>query len=508
MSIDFSRLRDRKNLIREIEGNENRQRKLESLKQVEVWNDRLDQYVREELRGFVSELTEREMVKVSSINLTRRIINQEASLYRRPPKRRFINVSDEQSEVLDRIYTAMRANVMLMRSNASFKLQHQNHLMVVPQFGKLTLKVLRNHHIDSVPNDLNPEEAESYIIHSFDKRFSLEDEREITATGVSNTSELGGIKRDNLDQEIGDPEDFIPSTKRYIVWSPNMHFVMDESGRVLPDQNGETRTDNPIFPEIPIINIAGEQDFEYWVRQGQTITDFTIQYNAAMSDLGHIVRTQGFAQAIVKGPDNLMPENIQIGPNYVLRLPIDPDNPVETEFQYVSPNPDLQGSIQYIEMLLSNFLTSRGIDAGAITGRPQADRFNSGIERLLALIDRFEATRDDMNIYQRVEQQLFKKVVSWHNALRDTNQLDPEFKTQLISDDASIEVEFQKPEMIQTENEKVQNIREKMELGLISRVDAIAELNGVDRESALDIIKRIETDEGVNATAEGINANS
>ena len=73
----------RKSVISEIKGEENKRRKAESLKQFEIFNDRMDQYVVEYLKKQFSAATVREMPVVSSINLPKRIVTQEASIYKR-----------------------------------------------------------------------------------------------------------------------------------------------------------------------------------------------------------------------------------------------------------------------------------------------------------------------------------------------------------------------------------------------------------------------------------------
>ena len=131
----------RQQIIKEIKGTENEARKVESLRQVEIYNDRIYQHVWERLRRNFSQNTLSEMPVIASINLARRIAKQEASIYKTAPKRTWTNLTDQQIEVVKRIYKDMGIDSKMLKSNESFKLQNQNHLMVIPKKGKLVMRV-------------------------------------------------------------------------------------------------------------------------------------------------------------------------------------------------------------------------------------------------------------------------------------------------------------------------------------------------------------------------------
>ena len=96
-------LEDRLKLIKHIESSENKDRKQESFRQTQIFQDRLYQYVREALLREFSKQTVDEIPIIASINLARRIIKQEASIYRTAPNREFTELSDDQSEVVKNI---------------------------------------------------------------------------------------------------------------------------------------------------------------------------------------------------------------------------------------------------------------------------------------------------------------------------------------------------------------------------------------------------------------------
>lgn len=494
-------------IIQEIKGSENNGRKAESLRQVEIYNDRIYQHVWERLERNFSQSTLSEMPIIASINLARRIAKQEASIYKNAPKRSWSNLTDDQIEVVERIYKDMSIDSKMLKSNESFKLQNQNHVMVVPRKGKLCMRVLRNHHIDSMPDMADPETADAYVIASYDKQSFIRNRKKEKNSGSSLFDQMIDKDSDRMNQKIGDPEDYESETWSW--WDGKYNFLTDGNGEIIGIQdteNIEAEIENPA-EMLPIVDISIEKDFEYWVRQGESLTEFTIEYNAFWSNVMQIVMMQGFAQAYLKGPQDLIPDLLQIGPNYVLKLPVDPDNPSDIEFGYANPSPDLAGTNSSGDALLANFLTSRGLDPSLVSGKGTGQKFNSGTERLLAMIEMFEASKSDYDTYQRAEAQIWDVVRAWHNNLSQTDLLDDKYKTAELPMDAEISVLFSGPEMIQSEMDKLANIEKKVELGLMSTVDAIQELREVDRSAAEEIAKQIEEDEFAN-NEKRINENS
>ena len=367
--------------------------------------------------------------------------------------------------------------------------------MIVPKNGQLKMRVMRNHHLDSLDDAMDPEVAGGYVISTFDSFLFLEDfkSRNVPTGFIGPSKKLSTNKGDRFNQPIGDSDDPQTAFGRYVWWTPEFNYITNRSGEIISGED----VFNPLaeFGLMPIIDISLEKDFEYWVRQGESLTEFTVDYNAALTELGQIVKMQGFAQAWMKAPADLIPESIQVGPNHILKLVTDPDNPNSTEFGFSSPSPDIGGSIRYLELLLSNFLSSKGIDPKMVTGSADAQRFGSGIERFLAMLEKFEASKDDFAIYRRTEEKVYDLVKAWHNRLRETDLLDDKYKTVELPQESRVIVEFRQPELIQSPEDRINVWSRKIEEGLASRVDALMDLKGLSRDEAVQKLLEIEEDE-------------
>lgn len=487
---------ERANFLKFLKNNENKARKQESLKQFEIYNDRLNQYVKEHLQGRFTENTVREMPIIDSINLSRRIVKDEASIYNTPPERLFSELSDDQREKVNLIYRDMRIDKLNKKANELFKVQHQTLIQILPKEGKLSQRVLWSHNYDAIPDPEDPERSVGYVLSAMDKSDLISDSRPDNTTGTTPRSQLNFSRvSDRINQPHAEKDDFRSKINRFVWWTKDYNFITDEKGNILEDgkQNNSADIDSPVMGTLPFVDVSSDKDFEYFVRQGNAVTDFTVEYNGQLSAIAQIVLMQGFAQAWMKGPADLLPENVQVGPNLILKLPIDPENPTDSDFGFANPNPDLQGSIEFLEVLVSNFLTSRGKDPKIISGKAQSNTYSSAAERWIAMLEQFEATQEDFAIFKGVEDEQYKIVKAWHNADSNGDLLDPKYKTTELSEDSQVAVKFHSPEKVQSEDERLDNWEKKIDLGIASQVDALMDDRGIkDRDEARELFDKIQ----------------
>jgi hypothetical protein len=486
----------RQALIKEIANSENVKRKAFSLRQTEIYGDYLYNHVWDNIAGRFSEQTAREMPICAHINLARSIVKNEACIYKEEPQRTYSETTDEQSEVVDRIYKDMMANAKFMRANESFKLQQQCHVMVVPKDGKLQMRVLRNHHIDAIPDPDNPEEAMGYIIHNFDRQYFTNSNRKRDSEQhqYGDFNQFTNQRNDAVDQVIGDEDDWMSTNSRYLVWTKEFNFIMNGKGEIVSDME-----ESPIPGVLPIVDISQEKDFTYWVNQGDAIVDATVDYNVTLSDIGYICQQTGFGQAYMISQSGAQtPESMQIGPNTIIRMEVEPGSDITPEFGFATPNSDITGCLQYANDKLVAFLTSRGLDPDVITTETSGGASSSGVQEFLRMMKHFKASKEDYSTFEYTEQKVFQIIKAWHNLAPEL--LADKYKTSQLSEDTELMIQFAGPEMLQTEQEKVDVWSSKVENGFASRIDAIAALEGIDREEAEERIKEIDGDEQIGRT--------
>lgn len=479
-------LEGRKAIINEIKGEENKSRKRLAWAQSEIFRDRQHQYVLNYLRSKrISEETLQEMPIWSSINLTRRIVKQEASIYRNDVTRTMLNMTDVQQDAINALYDAMYFNQKMQRLNEAYKLHDQAFMMIVPKDSKLVARVLAPYQLDVVPMPDDPEQPMAYIVSSYDRTYE-----QMRSDTDPKSRMLSGMApyADQVNQKIGDADDYKASLERYVVWTNDLNFIMNGNGELV----GEALP-NPIG-RLPFIEVSQPKDFEFWVRSGSAISDFSIQLNAALSDVGQVVRMQGWGQAYLISEKDTMPEHLLVGPNYVIRLPVNPQTNVRPEFGFAQSNADIDGSIKFVSTLLSMFLSSRGINPKSVSAAGETEKYNSGLDRLLALVEKFEATKSDYERFLDAEHDAFDIIARWHSQATQTDTLAQRFWAPQLSSDASIAVRFEPPSMTQSETEKLDLITRKLEQGLITRAEAVAIDRGITVKEAKELLEQIDAE--------------
>lgn len=507
VSIDVANQIQRKKIIEEIEAPENKYRKEESYRRFEIYRERQRKYIMQRLAGETSVKSVRDMRTITSINLTRKMIHEMASIYKYAPNREYTDLSEQQTEVMDSHYKYSKANINYKQSNRMFKLHEQCAIKIMPKHGFINMKVLQPHHYDVVPNMYDPEKPEIYVISSFDRqRIFTENEFENVK---SRRFENRMYTSDGVNQKIGDPDDWRDQRRIYYWWTPQYNFATDEAGNVLDDETkmpvSQPDLDadfiNPIG-RLPFVDVAIEKDDEFWVRSGSSITEFNVDFGVQLSDNVNINRLQGFSQAVITSVEQ--PKDILVGPHSCLWLKADPNDDAaqRPSFQFVTPSPDLSSSLQMSEDLLRYFLASKSINLKAITeGQMTAA---SGLEKLLQMIEKFEASQDDIDLYKWVEQDAYEIMLKWHNVFRQTTDgFDPKVDGPSMPEESEVMVQFSKPQMIQTKKEKLDHIIRQLDNGLITQIEAIEELREVDEEKAEEIYQKIKQFENQDMSAMG-----
>lgn len=496
---NFLDIEDRKKVIAEIHGMNNKYRKSVSLKQFEVYQGRMEQFIKESLLAQYKHTTVREMPIVSCINVQRKIVQSKATIYKHGVARNFTNLTDKQKAIVDQVYKDMMANIKLCQSNKGYIYQEQSIGQIVPINGKLTMRVFVMHQIDAISNAANPDYADGFIISVFDRgdylTDSSHDKDRDTATGYIGRSNRENTINTQKTDGVATRQDYKGVLNKYIVWTKDYNFMMDGNGYVIDPVTGAyVSVDESALSEysiMPFFEASREKDFEYFVRPSNSLTDFTIQYNSRMSDESSAIKLQTYSVAVLKCPSELQPNIQVVGPSMLLKLPTDdPDKVVD--FSFVSPSTSISEISGANDKFLNNFLTSEGLTSSAVNSGGTGERYASALDRYIAIVDRMEAHVDDYEVYKRVEVEVWNIVRAWLNALNGTNQLDKKYWCGKIADDSEIEVTYEKPKMIRTEAELIDSIQKKLDMGLMTRVEAIMLLRDVDEDQAIEIYNKIQ----------------
>lgn len=490
---DYSSFGLRKQILDEIRGEENKARKRESLRRFEIYKGRIEDYLLDVMAKDTDPKDMEQMRIISSINLSNRITNKRASIYNRSPEREFSDLSEDDFDRLGKLYRRGKFNTMLKKANVLYDLEDQCILQVLPKDGKMMLKPLAPHHVDVVPKGDNPEKMEAVVLTAFNKNELFN-----KVEGSRNSPSPSGVDegmRDNLNQIIADQDDYKAMENVAVWWTDTHHFITDKEGNLLDPQSLMRVSDasfddylNPI-EELPFIDIAKDKDFEFWNRYGNGQTDFTLQFNIGLSDILEQMRLQGYSQPVISSINP--PESIKVGPRKAIWLQKVKGQPAELQptFEFASPSPDISGSMMALEKMLNAFLSSYGLSTNTVTTDSGADKYASGLERSLAMLEQFEASESDIELFKWVEMRVFYLVKKWLGVL-DSEQLDEDL-IGALPDGCELSVKFRGAEIKPSQEEKEASVQRRLDAGLMTKAEAIAELREVDLETARQLVQEI-----------------
>lgn len=460
----------RKNIIDEIKSFENVERKRKSFKAYEVFNDNAKPYIVDELERQLKPSTVKKIPIVSDINFAKAIVNKQANIYTDEPVRSYEEITESDAEALENLYGDSGFDTILGKSNKYFKLSNQAFLQIVPKEQKLKLRVLHAHNVDVIPDVDDPEKAYAFIVSSFDKTQYL------------------NAKSDNSNQKIAEADDYKANAERFQVWTSEYVFTMDGNGNVLTEIIPNT------IEMLPFVDIAKDKDFEYFIRTGHALTEFSIYLNTLWSDLFYIQRMQGYSVPVLSGDANLKPDNLNVGPGDAVFLPSNPNKPESNlTLEFKNPNPNIDSNIKAIEAATATFLSTRGLDTKAISASNSgAVSYSSALERLLAMLDQFKASKEDFDLYKMVEQKIHTIVTKYLSILSGTEFLDPKYSTTSGITNSVLNITFVEPQMIETTSEKLTNAKSRIDIGISDKVTVLSEIDNISIEEAQNKLSEIQ----------------
>lgn len=474
--MDILNIGDRQQVISEIKGEENNKRMEQSQEEFDILTGNIRPYVEKDLCQRFKPKFVKSLPVCSAINIFKKMVDQRAAVYRQPPKRMFDGLSDDQKEKMELVYRDARVNFQMQESNKLYEAQkQQTHVIVEPKKGRMTVKPLKADQLNVIPSKEDPEVAYGYIISAYDKQ------RNNKRTQHT----------DGLNQKIADSEDYKRQVERYIWWTDEYHFMTNGMGEVLIEGRPVSNPSmadliNPI-EMMPIIEISQMKDYNYWRQVSNDDANFTVAFNSDWTMAQQIVELQGFSQAYLKGPKDLLPTEIEVGPSKILKLLTDGIEGDSVDFGYATPSSDVGGTTDFMLRKLALYLSSKGVDASAVSGSGDSDKYSSGLDRLLAQIKTMESSRDAISLYEDAERKIYQVIVSWLNLLNGKEELDDKYQMGKVSD-TELKIKFAEPSIIMSEMDKIEYGERLIENGVWDKYDLYAYLNNIERVDAIEAL--------------------
>lgn len=489
----------RKKIIEEIEGQENIGRKKEAFKRYETYKDQTAKYVEDLLRRQFDAATVDEMkYSISNISIVRKIIDKLARVYSNGVERELGRKKD--TEKLAELNRLLKFDQTMKKANRGLELQ-KNIMMFVKPKKVVTddglelycpkVMALQPFLYDVVEDPNDKEQPMCLILSSYDpmnqELHSLSPATEGRGYKTPGINEFpSGDRKEQLIADTPFDTDGDMDKKLYIWWSKNYHFTTNSKGSIVSGSDIE----NPIH-EKNFVNIAEDQDGQFWAVGGNDLIDGGILVNSMISNTNHIGIVQGYGQPVMTGKN--LPQRTKVGPNFMIKLEQNDGEPTP-DFKYVTANPPLSDLKDLIVMYISLMLTTNNLStSGVRTSLEGSSDFASGIAMMIDKAESVEDVADQARLFYDVEPAVWSLVFKWMKIYEERNLLCDDFAGLVPSKiDERVVLKLGEAKPIITENEQLDVMLKKYDMGIMSKVDMIRSMHPeMTEEQAKEKLKQI-----------------
>lgn len=234
--------------------------------------------------------------------------------------------------------------------------------------------------------------------------------------------------------------------------------------------NRTPRVENPL-QEIPFVRFANSYDKNtYWVDGiGRDLVNANRQINILLTDLNWLIKNQVHSQMVIIGP--LDKGDIQFGPNRVINITSE-----NGDAKFISPDAKITELVETIKMEVGIIYNTFGLEAL----NPLSVQSNqSGVAIVMSKASVREDRQKRAKLFTAYEKELIRLIAKSYRVYKQYTINEDELDTS---------IQFDRIQSIPSDVEK-QYEQHQLQYGIISPVDVIMRLRGVDREEALRIYK-------------------
>ena len=458
-------------VIVEIEGSENQERKKNTYKSYQIREGLLRKYVVDRLAEMFPKTYQQ--YSVADYSLLKKIVEKKAKSYKESPIRK-LNGPEADTEEYQKLLKECGFNAQMKEFDKNFNEHKYSALAVFPY------KEVNDREIGaSVKYRFIP-----LAPYEYDVVKSNYGEVELVVLSYPSLEVTGGVGGDSSNQKIAEPSNSDEGDIRsYVFWSEKEHRVFKAKGSgkdltiweelIIGNENGV----NP-YGIIPIVCLPESFDKNYPLPS--PLPRQVIELNALLSVYLQSGSMQ-VGQLVLSFPQGQEIDTVTQGIFTGIKLPQskNPDD-ARAEANYISPNPQMDSHKDSILTYASMILDEQGIQGNQVIN--PNEKFSSGIDRLLASADVQNIIEDNQEKYRELEHEVFEIVKQCNLVLGGY---------RYNSDD--LIVTYLKPKMLISDSEKLDNLKKKKDLGIFEDwellVDYNPNLSEQDAKDRIDSIK-------------------
>lgn len=448
--------------IKHFQSQENTNRKKEHKKRYDIFKDNTKKYVVEKLKDELTDETFAQMEhRTANISILRKIIDKKSIVYKDGAIR--IASNDNYQELIDVYTDLLNINTRMKRVNRYLELSKNCVTYTIPYKDPMTekysimMRELLPYLYDVIPDKMNQEIPRVFVLSHFE-----EDVEDLKAKPVN---ESGNREAEFYRTETVNS----PKAKDgiYIWWSNKYHFTTDVHGEIISPRE---EIENPIGM-LPFVNFTKDQDGYFFAKGGQDLVEGSILVNQLLTDLYFIAKLQG--QGIFYMAGKGLPKRISIGPSNAIIVNKEEGDP-SLDIGFATSSPPLESHLRIIEQHIALMLSANNLEPSTIKGDLNASNAASGIQEIIRRSENIDSITDQQEIFRDQEPLIFNIITKWHHLMFDKGLLDPALNAiGKVPEDSYYNLKFPTPSVFMSEKDKLDIIKERLDLNLDNMVDAL-----------------------------------
>lgn len=436
MTLDITDVSVVKQIINDINTPQNIERKKYISDSHRILDGSLEHFVQDRINCLFKETGK--FFRISDTSVTKKVINTKAQAYKNPPIRKL--TSESEDDFYKQVSEDGGLNKAMWMFDRTFNLDYQSCLWV-----------------DLVDQDSNKFIFRNLDQSKFDRVFnSKTGETDVFIISTPHDVIRETIHGDSYLSLIQDEPEDADELEFYAMWTKENHVVAGvriRNGRVQKIQlmpiSGNEDMINPIGV-IPAVFLQRGDEFS--VPERNPLPNNDVEINACKSVMLTGCDIQSLGKLVIKYPESQsFPKTVLDSPFSYLGLPQIQDQP-STDAEYINPNSSIDKFQEVINDYERSMLEENEINAQAVGNAS----FTSGMDRALAMKSVTDCIEKNQMLYAKVENDVYSIVKAFMTSMNSN---------ELKSD--NLRVIYRKDKPLMTDKEVLENIKMKLEMGII-----------------------------------------
>jgi hypothetical protein len=252
----------------------------------------------------------------------------------------------------------------------------------------------------------------------------------------------------------------------FYLYSDTEFLPINGKGEIQPDHLGESNGVNP-YGVIPFVyGVASDIDL-IPIKDGDTYRMSLL----APKTFGHLNYVIGFqCHSVIYGID-LNVGDIEMNPDVFWNFHSKEGETSKPAIGTIKPETDIDKATALLKEQLSVWYESKGLKVN-MSGN--VDNSASGVAKLLDMADATEARRKQINIFKKVEHNLWMLIEVMHKYWVQNGLIE---ERRLFSEEFEVNVDYDILKPVVDDKQKLEEIKMKLDMGLTSKFRAIKEAN-------------------------------